>query len=89
MPNGAARPLLPALLLGLLAACAPAAVVAGAGGPSGGVVLESASTGWRTKEVVSKRAPETLVARDGTICRVSPDRFRDTATGAMVHCNWQ
>jgi hypothetical protein len=45
--------------------------------------------GWYTKKVVAKTPPETLNAGDGTICRVSPDRFRDTALEALVHCNWQ
>ena len=75
--------------LAALGCARPATTVVGAGTGGGGVVVESAPLGWGTKEVVTKRAPETLVARDGTICRVAPDRFRDTETGALVRCNWQ
>lgn len=49
----------------------------------------SARTGWATKEIVGKRAPETLVANDGTICRVSPDRFANSRVGTSLRCNWQ
>ena len=55
----------------------------------GGVHTQSGRTGYATKAVATKRAPETLLANDGTICRVSPDRFRDTRVGARVSCNWQ
>ncbi len=58
-------------------------------GPTGGVLVKSARLGWYTKKVVAKRAPETLLAEDGTVCRVAPDRFNATATGAAVYCNWQ
>jgi hypothetical protein len=54
-----------------------------------GVVVTSGQRGWYTKKVVTKRAPETLFAEDGTICRVAPDRFAHTAAGDMVNCNWQ
>jgi hypothetical protein len=54
-----------------------------------GVVVKSDRLGWYTKQVVAKRAPETLLADDGTICRVAPDRFKGTDTGAAVYCNWQ
>jgi hypothetical protein len=64
---------------------APQSVVAGAGG----VAVRTDALGWFTKKVVAKRPPEALLAEDGTMCRVAPDRFRDTAEGALVHCNWQ
>ena len=86
------RAILPALALaalGPLGCVRPATTVVGAGTGGGGVVVESARLGWGTKEVVQKRAPEALLARDGTICRVSPDRFRETAVGELVRCNWQ
>ena len=54
-----------------------------------GAVVKSNRLGWYHKKVVTKQAPETLVADDGTICRVAPDRFRSTAAGALVYCNWQ
>lgn len=42
-----------------------------------------------TKEVVAKRAPETLIASDGTTCGVSPDRFATAGVGQMVRCPWR
>ena len=57
--------------------------------PGGGVTVKSARLGWYTKKVITKREPETLLAEDGTICRVSPDRFRATKSGSAVLCNWQ
>jgi hypothetical protein len=54
-----------------------------------GVMVKSARIGWYTKKVVTKQPPETLLAEDGTICRVSPDRFAATKSGAAVYCNWQ
>ena len=70
----------------LLAACSPQTKL---GARPGGIVVSSANTGWATKKVVEKQPPETLMAEDATICRVSPDRFKDTAVGALVPCNWQ
>ena len=52
-------------------------------------MIKSDRLGWYTKRVVTKQAPETLYAEDGTICRLSPERFRDTAVGALLYCNWQ
>ena len=52
-------------------------------------MLKGQRLGWYTKKVVAKRAPETLLAEDGTICRVAPDRFAATRTDTAVHCNWQ
>ena len=70
-------------LLLLAAGCARARS-AGAGAVAG-----SSRVGWATKAVIAKREPESLLARDGTVCRVAPDRFRDTAVGDQVECNWQ
>ena len=56
---------------------------------AGGVVVKSDQIGWYTKKVVTKRPPEVLLAEDGTICRVAPDRFAGTANGALVYCHWQ
>ena len=70
---------------GIMAACAGTQYGAGAGG----VTTTTANTGWRTKKVVDKKAPEALMADDGTICRVAPDRFKDTKVGTLVRCNWQ
>jgi hypothetical protein len=59
------------------------------GGRAGGAAMRTGNTGWLTKKVVSKKPPEALMAEDGTVCRVSPDRFRDTAVGTLLPCNWQ
>lgn len=42
-----------------------------------------------TKTVTSKVDPSTLVAVDGTICNVTPLRFRDTTVGDEVWCEWR
>ena len=57
--------------------------------PGGGVVVKSDRLGWYTKKVVTRQAPETLYAEDGTICRLAPERFRETKVGALLYCNWQ
>ena len=57
--------------------------------PGGVVVGSRTNTGWARKEVVEKRAPETLMAADASICRVSPDRFAGTKVGDVISCNWQ
>jgi hypothetical protein len=57
-------------------------------GPHGAVVT-SARIGMYTKAVMTKKEPDTLLADDGTICRVSADRFRDTAVHTLAYCNWQ
>ena len=89
MPASASHILL-ALAFGVLtsaaAGCRPRHIEAG---PGGGIVVKSAQLGWYTKRVVTKQAPETLFAEDGTICRLSPERYRETAVGEMLYCNWQ
>ena len=41
-----------------------------------------------TLEVISKREPETLIARDGSTCRVAPDVYANTRVGSMFRCRW-
>ena len=58
--------------------------------PGGGFGIQTgAAIGWATKRVLSKQPPETLVAEDGTVCRVAPDRYAGTEVKAMVYCDWQ
>ena len=57
--------------------------------PPHGVVLKSAKLGMYYKEVVTKKDPETLIAPDATICRVSPDIYKSTALHSVIYCNWQ
>ena len=76
------------ILLAVLAAagsCAPRYVEP----RPGGIIVRSDRTGWYLKKVTAKDPPETLLAEDGTICRVAPERFRSTSIGALVRCNWQ
>lgn len=42
-----------------------------------------------TKVVTGKVDPSTLIALDGTICNVTPLKFRDTAAGDRVWCDWR
>ena len=57
--------------------------------PSGGIVTRSARTGVYTKKVIAKKAPDTLLAGDGTSCRVVAEVFNHTGVGKSVRCNWQ
>ena len=68
-------------------ACAPGAQVRPT--PGGVRVDEHAYIGWATKRVLTKQEPSTLLAQDGTICRVSADRFKSTQIGRDTACDWQ
>ena len=88
MPMPFRRPLAGLGLAALLAAasgCAPQHVEP----RPGGIVVRSDRTGWYLKKVIAKEPPETLLAEDGTICRVDASRFRATAVGTALRCNWQ
>jgi hypothetical protein len=41
-----------------------------------------------TLEVITKRAPDVLIAPDGSNCRVAPDVFANTRVGSMFRCRW-
>lgn len=41
-----------------------------------------------TREVLTKRAPDTLIARDGSSCRVEAKVFAATAIGSQFRCPW-
>jgi hypothetical protein len=41
-----------------------------------------------TLEVKAKRAPDALIAPDGSNCRVAPDVFANTRVGSMFRCRW-
>jgi hypothetical protein len=80
----------------LLAVGLVAVVIACAPGPprviprSGGVGVEQGVVlGWAWKRVLTKDPPATLVAEDGTVCRVAPDRYADTKVGRGINCDWQ
>jgi hypothetical protein len=54
-----------------------------------GAVIRAAKTGLYSKNVMTKKEPDTLIADDGTICRVPAERYRDAALHSLVYCNWQ
>ena len=41
-----------------------------------------------TREVLAKRAPDTLIARDGSSCRVGADVYAATTVGSQFRCPW-
>ena len=45
--------------------------------------------GYAPKRVLAKSPPETLIAADGTVCRVAAERFRRTEPGRVAACAWQ
>lgn len=55
----------------------------------GGVRVDQPRLGWATKRVLTKQEPSTLIAQDGTICRVTAERFKSTEIGRDTECNWQ
>jgi hypothetical protein len=58
--------------------------------PDGAVGVETGrQLGDRVKRVLTKQPPETLVAEDGAVCRVSPDRYAATSVGDRIRCDWQ
>ncbi|HJP85509.1 MAG TPA: hypothetical protein VJ852_05945 [Gemmatimonadaceae bacterium] len=57
--------------------------------PPNGIAIKSAQIGMYHKEVVTKKDPDTLVAPDATICRVSPDVYKSAALHSVIYCNWQ
>jgi hypothetical protein len=73
--------------LGAAACLAPGTQVQA--GPGGAVsIVGGTRVGWATKVVLTKQPPETLVADDGTVCRVAPDRYRETEPGSLIACPW-
>ena len=54
-----------------------------------GVAISGAKLGMYHKEIVTKKDPDTLVAPDATICRVSPDIYKSAALHSVIYCNWQ
>lgn len=72
----------------IVVGCAPGLVRAGS--RDGMIGVESGvRLGWYTKRVATRQPPSTLLAEDGTLCRVSPDRYAATEVGTMVQCDWQ
>ena len=57
--------------------------------PGGGVTVRNGGIGWGTKVILTKHPPETVIAEDGTVCRVAADRYKDSAVGRPFACDWQ
>jgi hypothetical protein len=57
--------------------------------PPHSVVIKPAKLGMYHKEVMAKKDPDTLVAPDATICRVTPDVYKSAALHSVMYCNWQ
>jgi hypothetical protein len=74
------RVLLPLTVL-LFAGCIPGTGIA--------PTRDSVGTTFSTKEVVAKYEPDLLLARDGSTCRVSSDRFAAAGVGRLLRCNWR
>lgn len=49
---------------------------------------EPAPVAATTREVLTKRAPDTLVARDGSSCRVEAKVYAATTVGSQFRCPW-
>lgn len=49
---------------------------------------EPALVSETTREVLTKRAPDTLIARDGSSCRVGAKVYAATAVGSQFRCPW-
>lgn len=49
---------------------------------------EAALVAATTREVLAKRSPDTLIARDGSSCRVSSSVYANTAVGSQLRCPW-
>ena len=74
------------VVVACVVACGPGAQVRPTGG---GLRVDEGYIGWAKKRVLTKQEPSTLLAQDGTICRVSEERFKSTEIGRDTECNWQ
>lgn len=41
-----------------------------------------------TLAVMTKRAPDTFISRDGSNCLVAPDVYASTPVGSLFRCRW-
>jgi hypothetical protein len=94
-------PILRAVLLAALV-CVPGCVKVGWGGPpdmlpkmgltDGGSSSTNqnarATEAFGLKLVNGKEEPTTLIARDGTTCTVSKDKYDSTKIGTSAWCTW-
>jgi hypothetical protein len=47
-----------------------------------------AQPGYGIKRIIEKQAPETLIAEDGSVCRIAPERFARSKVGRWISCVW-
>ena len=59
------------------------------GMPGASATTQGSGTGLARKAVHGKQDPVTLVAADGTRCPVTEKRYRETAIGEVVWCQWR
>ena len=81
----------PVLWLAIIGTAAAACRLNGPVGDHSGTMAtspEPALVTETTREVLTKRAPDTLIARDGSSCRVGPAVYKATAAGAQFRCPW-
>ena len=57
-------------------------------GPVARKTTDHNPTAFGPKPVVGKQPPSLLIARDGTQCTVSEDKFERTIIGTSVWCVW-
>lgn len=73
----------------LLAACMSGRRTTVEPRPGGGVNVRQGGIGWATKRILTKQPPETVIADDGTVCRVAADRYKASVAGSDFACDWQ
>ena len=76
------------LALVLSSACRLNGPVIGQTAGSQGPTREPVLTSEVTLEVMTKRAPDALIAPDGSSCRVAPDVYANTSVGSRFRCRW-
>ena len=47
-----------------------------------------ARPGYGVKLVAAKEAPSTVVGDDGSLCRLTAERYEEVDTGDWVACEW-
>jgi hypothetical protein len=78
------------LALGSASGCAGRPVRVRTAPATGSVWAEAGvQLGFAPKRVRGKEAPATLIAADGTVCRVAAERWERTKVGKAAACAWQ
>jgi hypothetical protein len=81
------RPSLPLLVAALLCGCAARAdrVFSAPGILTGS---SGARPGYAVKRVEAKEAPADVVGDDGSVCRLTAERFTKVDVGDWIGCDW-